>query len=432
MTTTQALAPSPRPQAPPSADDETPAAGVRGRRILYVTHRFPYPPSDGARVRAFHAIRHLARHNAVTVAAPLRDGEAARLAELEAHGVRVEALEIGRLAGLARTCLSAGLGRSASRGYFDQPALRRRLRELARAQAFDLAVVHCSAVAPYVADLPIAFKVLDYVDVDSAKWLDYRPFARGPKRLLYALEGRSLGRLERAMARRFDLCLSTTDFEDRTLQALAASSPGRPVASAVVRNGVDLDYFHPGCEAYDPDRICFLGRMDYFPNEQAMVRFCDEVLPRLQAARPGLGLSIVGANPTPRVRALAELPGVVVTGRVADVRPYVRRAAATVAPLLIARGTQNKILESMAMGVPVVASDLAARGVQATPGEHLLSAGTPEDMARAVLSVLQDPRERARLAIAARALIERDYSWASTLAAFDAALAGLHARDADG
>lgn len=406
-------------------------AGLRGRRVLYVTHRFPYPPNDGARVRAFHAIRHLARHNAVTVAAPLRAGETDRVADLEALGVRVVAAPIGRLAGLARTCVSAGLGRSASRGYFDQPALRRRLRTLAteralaQAPAFDLAVVHCSAVAPYVSDLPIACKVLDLVDVDSAKWLDYRPFAGFLKRLIYTLEGRSLGRLERSMARRFDLCLTTTAFEDATLQALAGSAGARPVKSAVVRNGVDLDFFHPVETPYDPDRICFLGRMDYFPNEQAMVRFCAEVLPGLQSVRPNLRLTIVGADPGPGVRALARLKGVEVTGRVDDVRPYVWRSAATVAPLLIARGTQNKILESMAMGVPVVASELAARGVQAVPGMHLLTAGTPADTAEAVLTLLRDPSARASFSAKARALVARDYSWSATLAEFDARLQAL-------
>ena len=393
-------------------------------------HRFPYPPNDGARVRAFHAIRHLARANDVTVAAPVREREGDRVADLEALGVRVVTAPIGRLAGLARTCVGAGLGRSASRGYFDQPALRRRLRALVDARAFDFAVVHCSAVAPYVSDLPIPFKVLDLVDVDSAKWLDYRPFARFPKSLVYTLEGRSLGRLERAMARRFDLCLTTTAFEDATLQALAGSAGARPVESAVVRNGVDLDFFHPVETPYDPDRICFLGRMDYFPNEQAMARFCAEVLPSLRSLRPNLRLTIVGADPGPGVRALARLPGVEVTGRVDDVRPYVWRSAATVAPLLIARGTQNKILESMAMGVPVVASELAARGVQAVPGMHLLTASTPADTAEAVLTLLRDPTARASFSANARALVARDYSWSATLAEFDARLGGLLIRSA--
>jgi hypothetical protein len=415
------------PSAVDRAGSERSAAGygdtaqrsLAGRRILYVTHRFPFPPNDGARVRAFHAIRHLAGANAVTVVAPVRStAEAAQVDALAALGVEVRTVQLGRAAALARTVANAVAGRSASRGYFDSPGLRAELRALARQRPFDLAVVHCSAVAHYAAELPVPVKVLDFVDMDSRKWLDYRRFAGPLHRSVYAWEGWSLGRLERRMARRFDLCLTTTAHEDATLRAIAG-----PVARAVVRNGVDLDHFRPAGAACDPDRICFLGRMDYFPNEQAMVGFCHDVLPRLQAVRPGLRLSIVGADPGPRVRALARLPGVEVTGRVPDVRPYVQRAALTVAPLLIARGTQNKILESLAMGVPVVASGLACRGVDAEVGRDLLRADGPAETAEQVLGLLDDPDTRARFAANGRRLVERRYSWTATMESLEAHLA---------
>ena len=414
----QRLAPPARTDGPAPGETE-PAGTVTGRRILYVTHRFPYPPNDGARVRAFHAIAHLARANAVTVVAPVRSAaEAEQVQALAALGVEVRTLRLGRAAALARTMASASLGLSASRGYFDSPALRAELRALCAARPFDLAIVHCSAVAHYAADLPIPVKVLDFVDMDSRKWLDYRRFAGPARRAVYAWEGWCLGRLERRMAARFDLCLTTTAHEDATLKEIAG-----PVASAVVRNGVDLERFHPTDGGYDANRICFLGRMDYFPNEQAMVGFCRDVLPRLRVQRPGLRLSIVGADPGPRVRALAELEHVEVTGRVPDVRPYVQQAALTVAPLLIARGTQNKILESLAMGVPVVASGLACRGVDAELGRDLLRADGPEETAREVLRLLDHPPTRARLAAAGRRLVERRYSWAATMADLDTRLA---------
>jgi glycosyltransferase involved in cell wall biosynthesis len=143
-------------------------------------------------------------------------------------------------------------------------------------------------------------------------------------------------------------------------------------------NGVDADYFCPDDNDYDPDQICFMGRMDYFPNQQGMIWFCDKVLPLVQARKPGSKLVIVGAEPSTAIRRLGERPGVTVTGTVPDVRSYVRQSVLSVAPLMIARGTQNKILESMAMGVPVVCSSTAAGGVDAVPGQHLLVAG-PED-----------------------------------------------------
>ncbi len=406
---------------PPSAgnaDNGAVAPALHGRRILYLTHRLPYPPAGGARVRAYHAIRWLAAHNRVTVAAPVRGpDEAAAAKSLSRLCHRVLTGPIGRNRALAQCCWQAGIGRPASVGYFDVPALRRRIRTLLVAEPFDLIVVHCSAVAPYVADAQGIPKILDMVDVDSRKWHDYSRVTSPPRSLVYAREGRTLENLERRMAGRFDLVITATDHEADTLRALAGDVP-----QAVVRNGVDLDEFHPIDDAYDPDRICFIGRMDYFPNEQAVTAFCAEVWPRIRQRRPRANFLIVGAEPTAAIRSLARTPGVQVTGSVADVRPFVWRAAATVAPLRLARGTQNKILESMAMGVPVVASRLAARGVDAVADRHLLVGDDPAEMAEQILRLLDDPAERDRFARAGRELVEARYAWATTLRDLDAAL----------
>jgi glycosyltransferase involved in cell wall biosynthesis len=155
--------------------------------------------------------------------------------------------------------------------------------------------------------------------------------------------------------------------------------------------------------------------MDYYPNQQAIAEFCKQTLPLLRARRPALQLVIVGANPSRRVRRLDELPGVTVTGSVPDVRPYVYRSAANVAPLLIARGTQNKILESMAMGVPVVASEQAAGGVDAIPGEHFLAASTPDGYADAILRLLENPAEHHRFARAGRARMLSHHNWQGSM-----------------
>jgi len=395
------------------------ARSLRNRRILYVTHRLPYPPAGGAKVRAFHSIRHLAAHNTVTVAAPVRDAEEAEAArELAKLCAGVLTAPIGRTRALAQALWQAGTARPASLGYFHAPVLARRIASFLQREPVDLIVVHCSAVAHYVEKLGTSPKVLDFVDMDSRKWLDYSRVTGFPKNLVHAWEGWTLGRRERRLARQFDLSVVATAQEADTLRALAGEVP-----SAVVRNGVDLAFFHPSRTPYAPDRICFIGRMDYFPNEQAMVAFCRDVLPRIQARRPRARLTIVGADPTPAVWSLARQPGVEVTGSVEDVRPYVWRAAVTVAPLQLARGTQNKILESMAMGVPVVASDLAARGVDAVPGEHLLAATTPAETAEMVLRLLEDPAERARLGAAGRALVAARYSWSTTLRDLEACLA---------
>jgi hypothetical protein len=363
----------------------------------------------------------LARDNTVTVAAPVRDpDEAAAAQTLASLGPRVETASISRLGGLLRTVVSAATGRTASVGYFRSPDLARRIKRLSTEGAFDLIVVHSSSVAPYVCNLTGCAKVLDFVDMDSRKWVDYTAYARFPMRLVYALEGRCLARLERKLAQRFDLNVTATAFESDTLAAIAGDVP-----RAVVPNGVDLDYFQPSEGAYDPMLACFVGRMDYFPNVHAMTRFCWETWPIVRRAVPSARLQIVGANPTPKVRALAELPGVQVTGTVDDVRPYVLAAACTVAPLEIARGTQNKLLESMALGVPVIASALAARGVDAHTPEHLLVADGPDATAQRVVGIMRDPTERARLSAAGRARVESRHAWGRALDGFEREVAAV-------
>jgi len=220
---------------------------------------------------------------------------------------------------------------------------------------------------------------------------------------------------EKRLARRFDICTATTRAERDTLDSYRTGTP-----SSWFPNGVDSTFFAPDGAPYDPNTIVFIGRMDYYPNEQCMVDFCSNVLPLLKQKVPQVRLQIVGAEPSLAVRKLGEFAGVTITGSVPDVRPYALRAALTVAPLRIARGTQNKILEAMAMGVPVVCSSLAAGGVDAVPGEHLLTADTPQAQCDAILRILEDPRERKRLARAGRERVLSNHAWPNSMKRLDA------------
>jgi sugar transferase (PEP-CTERM/EpsH1 system associated) len=210
------------------------------------------------------------------------------------------------------------------------------------------------------------------------------------------------------------MCTATTRDEWETLESYRTGVP-----SDWFPNGVDHAYFAPDGGAYDPDTISFVGRMDYYPNQECMFDFCANVLPRIQARRPQTQLLIIGADPSPAVKRLAERPGVTVTGSVPDVRPYLRRSALMVAPLNIARGTQNKILEAMAAGVPVVTSAAAAGGVDAVAGEHFLVATTYEQHAAAVLRILEDRDERQRLAVAGRARMLSHHDWGRSMQRLD-------------
>jgi sugar transferase (PEP-CTERM/EpsH1 system associated) len=250
--------------------------------------------------------------------------------------------------------------------------------------------------------------------MDSQKWLEYRHHKPFPLSLGYWLEGAKLEREEARLARQFDFCTTTTPAEWQTLEDYRTG-----VATDWFPNGVDANYFSPTGAPYDPDTICFIGRMDYYPNQACMLEFCQTTLPLLKSKRPGIKLRIVGADPSRQIRKLAEIPGVTVTGSVADVRPFVLESALMVAPLDIARGTQNKILEAMAMGVPVVTSTVAASGVDAVNGEHFLAASSPEQYADAILRIMENPVERERLARAGRERMLSHHSWDKSMDRLD-------------
>jgi sugar transferase (PEP-CTERM/EpsH1 system associated) len=381
----------------------------------------PCPPSDGARVRAFHIIRHLARSHEVTVAAPTRSADEQKGAEqLKPHCSMVITGPITAPAAAARMVKNLATATPSSMGFFYSPQLAARIRQAVSAQPFDMVFVYCSSVAPYVEGIEGAIKVIDFVDMDSQKWLVYAKAHRFPLSLGYWLEGTKLQREEARIARAFDLSMCVTPGELATLRSFGVRS-----ATGWFPNGVDLDYFAPTKAPYDPNAICFVGRMDYFPNQQAVTDFCDHVLPKVQNARPEASFTIIGAEPPRAVRALARRPGVTVTGTVADVRAFVRRSAVSVAPLRIARGVQNKILEAMAMGVPVVASPQTAKGIEAISGWHLMVAADPEAMAAAVIRLLCDQEERQRLARAAREHVVQTYSWEEAMRQMDALLAPI-------
>ena len=385
--------------------------------ILFVSHRLPYPPNDGARVRAFHMIQHLAKRGDVTVASLARSAaEYTAGRRLAIYCRRLLIQPISPAAAAIRTVASLGTRTPSSMGYFHSPALQHRINEELATRSYGLIVVHSSSVAPYVKHIQTVPKLLDFVDMDSQKWLAYgqtRPF---PLSIGYRLEAAKLQTAEAELSAHFDVCTCITAAELQSLQ-----SYGSARVSGWFPNGVDLDYFNANNNDndYDCNNICFIGRMDYYPNVQAMSRFCEEVFPIIRRERPDAKLTIVGADPVRAVRKLGKLEGVKVTGTVPDVRPYLQRAAVSIAPMLIARGIQNKILEAMASGVPVVASRLAAAGIDAKPGEHFLVADMPENFAAAVLQMLSAPRRRATLARAARRFVEQNYSWGHAMQQFD-------------
>jgi sugar transferase (PEP-CTERM/EpsH1 system associated) len=396
----------------------SPTQGAGRPALLYLVHRVPYPPDKGDRIRTFQIMRYLSQKCDVHLAAladePV-DEEA--IAQLTRYCKRVAVANVQGSLRWCRAAASLALGRTASEGAFWSPDLKGTLRAWAVATPFDAALVSASSLAPYLdlpelADVPA---VVDLIDVDSQKWFDYAASKRFPKSWLYALEGRRLRRLEQRLARSAKALVIISAAEAAIFRGFC--SDGRV---EVIGNGVDLDYFQPARQA--EEGCVFLGALDYWPNIEGLGWFCREVWPAVHQQRPHLTLSLVGRRPTPAVEQLGKLPGVRLVGQVPDVRPYVSQACVSVVPLRIARGVQNKVLESLAMAKATMVSPQALEGLTARPGEHLCSASNPEEWIAGLSELLDDAELRRRLGAAGRQHVEERHHWNKCLKPLDALL----------
>jgi sugar transferase (PEP-CTERM/EpsH1 system associated) len=336
----------------------------------------------------------------------------------------VEAVAIPRGRQRCRALLRLAAGGSATVAYFQSPELQARVAAVLT-QPVDLIIVSSSSMAPYVPRHVSAPVIVDFVDVDSDKWLQYGRRLPFYKAWLFRVEGTRLRRCELAAAQRASASLVATRPEEALLGSFAPWAP-----ATVIPNGVDLEYFAPPARPADGMTIVFTGAMQYVPNVDAVRYFCDAILPRVRARCPDSRFVIVGKDPAPAVQRLGSRPGVLVTGAVPDVRPFLRSATVAVAPLRIARGVQNKVLEAMAMGVPVVATGKAHEGLDARPGEHLLVEDDPALFADAVVRLLGSRGLRDQLSRAGRQFVEARHSWAASMAELDEVIARVTRRRA--
>ena len=384
-------------------------------KILFVCHRLPYPPNRGGKIRPFNMVRHLSKKHTIVVGSLAHTQEELREGSgLKEHCNEVLAEVLPNSARWIRTGAALVSYRSSSVAYFWSPQLRQKIEDASRRYCFDAIIVHCAFAAQYAVGIAAKFRLLDFGDLDSGKWFDYKSFRAFPLCLGYGLEARKLRRYETQLAKNFDYCTVTTQGELDEFKKLKVDVP-----STVIPNGVDSSYFRPTPDPPNGHNIVFVGRMDYFPNIDAAEYFARSIFPIIRQRMPHAELRLVGSDPNPVVLKLASIPGVTVTGHVPDVRPYLRDATVTIAPLRLARGTQNKILESMAMGIPVVATSVAAKGVAAIPGTQLLVADEPEQFANAVLRILDNEALRKSLSESVRRQVEETHSWPRSMQILD-------------
>jgi sugar transferase (PEP-CTERM/EpsH1 system associated) len=392
-------------------------------KLMLLAHRIPYPPNKGDKIRSYHLLQHLSARYQVYLGAFVDDADDWR------HVPRLQGMCAGShfaalhpLRARLRSLAALAGGRPLSCDYYRDGGMRRWVDATVRREGIARIVCYSSPMAQYSAAHPSARRVMDFVDVDSDKWRQYAAGKRWPMRQVYQREARRLLDYEREVARASDAALFVSAPEAQLFRMLAPDSAER---IGHYSNGVDSEFFSPahgGASPYPEGApvLAFTGAMDYWPNVDAVSWFAREALPAIRAAAPDLLFCIVGARPTPAVRRLAELPGVLVTGAVPDVRPYLAHAALCVAPMRIARGIQNKVLEAMAMARPVLVSPQALEGIEAVPGRDLLLAGAAGDWARAVLAYLRAPAPA--IGAAARAKVQQLYGWESNLAAVSALL----------
>jgi sugar transferase (PEP-CTERM/EpsH1 system associated) len=380
-------------------------------KILYLAHRLPYPPNKGEKIRTFHQIPQLARRHPIHLYSFVDDpNDLAGASKLREYCASVEVVYRGQ----AQTFLLAAaafLKRSPfSVSLFYRKVLAETVAQKAATERFDCIIVSSSSMAQYACLVPNVPKILDFIDMDSEKWGLYAEHRRFPLSLIYRVEAERLAKYEDEMAHVFDHSIVISEEERRVFQKRVSD---RPVA--VITNGVDLEYFFPRPNAaakISQPIIVFTGAMDYFPNVDAVQYFCHEIFPSVRRELSGARFYIVGRNPTRQVRELGKQANVIVTGTVPDVRPYLSQAALGVAPFRLARGLQNKVLESMAMGVPVVGTSQAFKGIAATTQNGIRIADDARSFARCVTTVLQaDAASRRQTAQQARDYVERHHRW---------------------
>ena len=380
------------------------------QKVLLLVHRIPYPPDKGDKIRSWQLLNFLNKHFDVSLGYFVDDKEDHQHTEyLKSICAEVKAVNLNPA--LARLKSLRGLitGQALTFPFYGSGKMHNWVADK-RSGKFDAEIAFSSSMAPYLADAT-GPSFVDLVDADSAKWRQYASTKTFPLSWVYAREGRLLAEAEAAISQQ-----ATATFLITPEEAEIVSAHPKSAAAKVdwYMNGVDTAYFDPRGDfspLETPNDLIFSGAMDYWANAQAVIWFSEHVWPLLRKTKPDLTLAIVGARPTQEVQALGGQSGITVTGRVADMRPWIEGATVAIAPLRIARGIQNKVLEAMAMAKPVVASPGAAAGIVAKEGVHFLVKESPEEMAAAILTLLNNPQKAQEMGASAREHLVQTYGW---------------------
>lgn len=381
--------------------------------MLYLTHRVPYPPDKGDRIRNWNVLRQLAEHVELSLIAFADESDLSVPEPIVAHtGPRTAIVQVHPTWSLPFRSISVWSS-SLSQAVYSSGEARRMIQAWHHSQPYDAVVISATALAfaIHMADLKDVPLIVDAVDVDSQKWDDFARASRWPKNWIFRFEGSRIRRTERELAAMASAITFVSDAESARFNDIV----GRDVA-VTATNGVDLDYFSPAkASSRLRPLLIFTGAMDYLPNIDAVTWFAKEVWREIIALYPDAQFRIVGRKPTRAVRQLTSMRGVTVTGAVPDVRPHLAEASLAVVPMRLGRGLQNKVLEAMAMGKAVIASPPALVALKTEPGRDLIQAETPGDWITAIGQLLRDEAQCRLLGINARCYVEEHHDWESCL-----------------
>jgi sugar transferase (PEP-CTERM/EpsH1 system associated) len=380
-------------------------------RILCLTSRLPYPPNRGDRLRAFNFIKSLSReHELSLVSFIANDSEREHLPALRVYCQEVRVLTMSQRRSALSVLCNLWRREPLQALYYRSGAMRRLVEQMCSAKQFDAAYVHLFRMAPYVADRPEFYRIVDLTDVISQEIIRSLPYRGLISRLIYKLELSRIRRYERHVAQTFE---ETWLISKADRQVLARDCPAANIR--VVPNGVDAKRFYPLEQPCEPDSLIFVGHLNVFHNVDAAIILARKVLPLVRQQIPNCSLKIVGAEPNAQVRALEDEPAISVTGFVPDLNDYLNRAAVFVAPLRFVAGVQNKVLEAMAAARPVVTTSLVNAGLGACAGRDLLIADDVEATANQVVSLLRDEGLRTKIGQAGLQFVRQKYNWESVI-----------------
>lgn len=384
--------------------------------ILFITHKVPYPPNKGEKIRAFNIIKYLSRHHRIFLYSLCDNKDDLKYKkQLKNYCHSVNLYRPNPFLSSLRAFIYLFTRYPLTLGYFFSYWMKKDIKEILKKEPIDAIFAFCSSSAQYALDAKTrAKKLIDFVDVDSDKWSNFSKASKFPLSLIYALESKRLKEWERKINKIYAASIVTTEKERGKLQIIDPSGKDKV---NVVTNGIDFEYFKPQEKKSNLHSLIFTGQMDYLPNVDAVIYFYKEILPLIKKQIPDVVFYIVGRNPLIAIKKICK--EAIITGFVEDIRDYLNKASVYVAPLRVCQGIQNKVLEAMAFGLPVVATTGVLEGIKALPEKEVLIGDTPEEFAQRVIELLLDEKRREALSKNAQEFVQKNHDWNKNLSQLD-------------